>query len=162
MGVPSWSGGGANWAESFGDLESGNQIDAAMIFARSNLVNVIRFHFRRGCRFTTTANRTAGKIVCKTSCFTSIWLLATKIGACAQPSDRRRLPPLCGATISEIKTAITTAKSVRFMQESSMTYWPDRSSSGNQKRRASPSFSRCRVESKRATIPPREELGNHR
>ena len=61
----------------------GNQIDAAMIFARSNLVNVVRFHFRRGSRFTITANRTARKIVCKTSCFTSIWLLATKNGACA-------------------------------------------------------------------------------
>jgi hypothetical protein len=30
-------------------------------------------------------------------------------------SDRRRLPPLCGAIISETKTAIATANSVRFI-----------------------------------------------
>ena len=60
-----------------------DQIDAAMIFARADFVTVVRFHFRLGCRFTVTANRTARKIVCQTSCFTSIWLLATKIGACA-------------------------------------------------------------------------------
>ena len=58
-------------------------VSPLLAIARADFVNVVRFHFRLGCRFTVTANRTARKIVCKTSCFTSISLLATKIGACA-------------------------------------------------------------------------------
>ena len=58
-----------------------NEIDAALIFTRADFVNV--HHFRRGSRFTITGNRTARKIVCKTSRFTPIWLLATKNCACA-------------------------------------------------------------------------------
>ena len=42
----------------------GNEINAACIVARADFVNVVRFHFRRGCRFTVTANRTVRKIVC--------------------------------------------------------------------------------------------------
>ena len=43
----------------------GNQIKAALIFTWADFVNVVRFHFRRGSRFTITTNRTTRKIVCK-------------------------------------------------------------------------------------------------
>ena len=42
----------------------GNQIDAAMIPCAANLVNVVRFHFRRGCRGTVACVWTEGCGLC--------------------------------------------------------------------------------------------------
>jgi hypothetical protein len=62
-----------------------NDSNSAFIFARSDFVNVVRFHFLRGNRFTITANSTAAKTVCRMNAVTSTGQQASqymKNGAC--------------------------------------------------------------------------------
>jgi len=71
----------------------GNEINGAFcLYAdglRKRAQSLSSFLWRRHGMFTIRANTTAMKIVCKTSCFMSIWLLATKSGAFARPYAER-------------------------------------------------------------------------
>jgi hypothetical protein len=87
-----------------------------MIFARADFVNVVRFHFRRGSRFTITANRTVGRSSARQVVLRRSGYWPRNRCVCIALRPEKIAAPLCGAIISEIRTAITTANSVRFIR----------------------------------------------